>query len=191
LTWECVPVPEQAVLMIADTGVRRQLGASAYNERRAQCESAARFFGVRTLRDVDPETFQARAAGLDPLTRRRARHIISENERVLQTVAAMRRHDPLALGELLDASHLSLRDDFEVSSEALDAIVSIARGEPGCFGARMTGAGFGGCAVALVRAEDARTFSGSVAEKYRRHMHLTPKVYLCQPEQGASLENLP
>ena len=101
----------------------------------------------------------------------------------------MQQEDVQALGELLDASHASLRDDFEVSSPALDAIVEIARKLPGCLGARMTGAGFGGCALALVREEQALDFSREVADQYARQTGLTPSVYLCQAEEGASLSN--
>jgi len=189
LEYQHVPLPPQVAVCVLDTGTRRGLVDSAYNERRTQCESAAHFFGVRALRDVDAGTFRARCMQLDPLTRRRARHIISENERVLQAVQAMQRSDLHALGELLDASHASLRDDFEVSSPALDAIVEIAQKLPGCLGARMTGAGFVGCALALVEADDAGDFSGKVAEAYATRTGLTPSVYLCHPEEGASLSH--
>ncbi len=172
-----------------DTGTRRGLVDSAYNERRAQCESAASFFGVRALRDVTEEAFQARGGQLDPLTHRRARHIISENGRVLQTIQALKRGDLQALGQLLDASHASLRDDFEVSSPALNAIVAIAQELPGCLGARMTGAGFGGCALALVESGSAEDFMRKVAEAYSAQTDLTPSVYLCHPEEGASLSH--
>jgi galactokinase len=142
---------------------------------------------VRALRDVDTATFQARAAGLDEVTRRRARHIVSENERVLQAVAAMRRGDAASLGLSLDASHASLRDDFEVSNQALDEIVAIARRQPGCHGARMTGAGFGGCAVALVDAAVANDFAATVAGQYEEATGLKPNIYVCQAAHGAEI----
>lgn len=189
LAYQHIPLPPQIAVCVLDTGTRRGLVDSAYNERRTQCESAAHFFGVRALRDVEWEAFQARSLQLDPLTRRRARHIISENERVLQAVQAMQRADVQALGELLDASHASLRDDFEVSSPALNAIVEIARKLPGCLGARMTGAGFGGCALALVHVENALNFSRQAADEYAGQTGLTPSVFLCRPEEGASLSN--
>ena len=110
--------------------------------------------------------FEARAGELDEVTRRRARHVVTEDERTLAAAAAMRRGDAVELGRLMDASHASLRDDFEVTNDALNAMVECARGEPGCLGARMTGAGFGGCAVALVEASQAATFAGVVAGKY-------------------------
>jgi galactokinase len=187
LEYQHIPLPPGLVVVILDTSTRRGLVDSAYNERRAQCEAAARFFGVRALRDVDRAAFQARSAGLDEVTRRRARHVVSENERVLEAVAAMRRGDAESLGLSLDASHASLRDDFEVSNRSLDAIVAIARRQPACYGARMTGAGFGGCAVALVRAESAAGFSETVAGEYLRDTGLTPGVYISQPGDGAGL----
>ncbi len=150
LEGQLVPLPSQIAVVILDTGTRRALVGSAYNERRAQCQAAADFFGVAALRDVSLEAFEARAAELDALPRRRARHVITENERTRRSAEAMLRGDVRSLGALMDASHASLRDDFEVSSPALDRMVEIARAQPGCYGARMTGAGFGGCAVALV-----------------------------------------
>jgi len=187
LDFEQIPLPGGLSVAVLDTATRRGLVDSDYNERRAQCDAAVRFFGVRALRDVDRQTFETRAGQLDPLTRRRARHVIRENERVSQAVAAMRRGDMERLGGLLDASHASLRDDFEVSSPALDSMVEIARQAAGCFGARMTGAGFGGCAVALVRAEKVQEFSLHVAQEYTRQTGLTPSVYICQAAAGASL----
>jgi len=187
LDFEQIPLPGGLSVAVLDTATRRGLVDSDYNERRAQCDAAVRFFGVRALRDVDRQTFETRAGQLDPLTRRRARHVIRENERVSQAVAAMRRGDMERLGGLLDASHASLRDDFEVSSPALDSMVEIARQAAGCFGVRMTGAGFGGCAVALVRAEKVQEFSLHVAQEYTRQTGLTPSVYICQAAAGASL----
>jgi len=189
LEYQHIPLPAGRVVVILDTSTRRGLVDSAYNERRAQCEAAARFFGVPALRDVDLTAYQSRAAGLDEVTRRRARHVVSENGRVLQAVAALRRGDADAFGACLDASHASLRDDFEVSNQALDTIVAIARRQPGCYGARMTGAGFGGCAVALLRLESAAEFSAAVASQYRHQTGLTASIYISQPGDGAGLVN--
>ena len=150
---ELVPLPANTAVVVLDTGTRRGLVDSAYNERRAQCQAAAAFFGAPALRDVSMAQFLERADALDPLLRRRARHVISENERTLQAAAAMRAGDAARLGELMNASHASLRDDFEVSSAALDQMAAQARRHPACYGARMTGAGFGGCVAALVAAE--------------------------------------
>ncbi len=188
-----VPLPSGTAVVILDTATRRGLVDSAYNERRAQCEAAARFFGVPALRDVSVEAFQAQTdarsspSGSDEVMFRRARHIITENARTLQAAEAMRLGDAAALGLLMDASHASLRDDFEVSSEELDTMVLCARRERGCYGARMTGAGFGGCAVALVESDSAQAFAQSVAASYRAATGLSPNVYLCTATNGAEI----
>ncbi|MCY4538858.1 MAG: galactokinase, partial [Chloroflexi bacterium] len=161
------PLPPDTVVVILDTNTRRGLVDSAYNERRDQCEAAARHFGVKALRDVDSELFAEREKQLAPLMRARARHVITENERTLRARDAMNAGDAETLGQLMIASHISLRDDFEVSSPALDAIVDCANAEAACYGARMTGAGFGGCAVALVQADGVETFVGRVGACYR------------------------
>jgi len=187
LALEPVPVPAGAVVVVLDTGTRRGLVDSAYNERRSQCEEAARFFGVKALRDVDARTFAARENELDPLVRRRARHVITENDRTVEASKAMRAGDLTRLGQLMDASHASLRDDFEVTNDALNTIVTLARAQPGCFGARMTGAGFGGCAVALVSPEQSEAFVRSVNEKYKQATGNTSQCYVCQAAEGASV----
>ncbi len=124
---------------------------------------------------------------MDDLTFRRARHVVSENERVLLACEAMRVGDAAALGRLLAASHASLRDDFQVSSRELDIMVEIAARQPGCLGARMTGAGFGGCAVALVEAAAADDFVATVAAAYAAATDLAPRLYLCQATDGAGI----
>jgi galactokinase len=160
---------------------------SAYNERREQCEAAARFFGVPALRDVTARSLAEKGLGLEETTLRRARHVVSENARTLQAADAMRRGDAEALGRLMSASHVSLRDDFEVSSRELNRMVECAERQKGCLGARMTGAGFGGCAVALVRAEASQAFVDSVASDYRRVTGLEPRVCVCQATDGAEV----
>ncbi|HID53921.1 MAG TPA: galactokinase [Anaerolineae bacterium] len=184
LETEAVPLPEDTAVIILDTATRRGLVASAYNERRQQCEQAAAFLGVAALRDVTLAVFTAVSSQLDPLIRQRARHVITENQRVLEAVAAMRRGDAARLGVLMNESHLSLRDDFAVSSPELDAMVEIAQAQPGCYGARMTGAGFGGCAVALVRGDTAVTFAQTTAQQYQRKTNLKPHIYICQAAAG-------
>jgi galactokinase len=174
LDYEHIPLPPSLHIAILDTGTRRGLVDSAYNERRAACERAAQMLGVPALRDISPADFQASASKLDEVTRRRAWHVVSENERVLQAVDALRHGDPVTLGQLLDASHASLRDNFEVSSPALDAMVTIARQQPGCYGARMTGAGFGGCAIALISAEATHEFPRHILTQYRQATGLEP-----------------
>lgn len=187
LKYEHVPLPDGVAVVVMDTATRRGLVDSAYNERRAQCETAAKFFGVPALRDVSLDEFQEKSNNLEGTVRRRARHILTENQRVLAAVAAMRAGDGQSLGRLFNESHASLRDDFEVTNEALNHIVDCARANIACFGARMTGAGFGGCAVALVEGNRADTFIGTVREEYRQRSGLDAQFYVCQPSAGAGL----
>ncbi|MBS3967195.1 MAG: galactokinase [Truepera sp.] len=181
-----VPLPPGSIVVILDTATRRGLVDSAYNERRRQCEAAAHYFGVTALRDVSLAQFSAAAAGLEPIIAKRARHVISENERTLQAAEAMRQGHSARLGQLMNASHASLRDDFEVSSAALNAMAEAAQAHPGCFGARMTGAGFGGCAVALVAEAQLTAFVAEVTAHYQRRTSLTPQVTVTTASQGAS-----
>jgi galactokinase len=191
LETELVPLPPQTVVVVLDTATRRGLVDSAYNERRRQCEAAARFFGVPALRDVNMEQFESRSGELDEVTCRRARHVITENARTLRAAEALRRNDPVEMGRLMYGGHASLRDDFEVSTEELDAMVSCARPEDSCYGARMTGAGFGGCAIALVKEEAAATFAASVATCYREATGTEPNVHICAAASGADIVACP
>jgi len=187
LETQAVPLPSGTVVVVLDTATRRGLVDSAYNERRAQCEAAARFFDVPALRDVSVAQFQAKAAQLDELTHRRARHVVTENERTLRAAGVMRQGDAVELGQLMNASHISMRDDFEISCDELNEMVTCAQRENGCYGARMTGGGFGGCAVALVRAGAARAFADAVAACYQESTGITPNVYVCTATNGAEL----
>jgi galactokinase len=182
-----VPLPTGTAVVVLDTATRRGLVDSAYNERRAQCEAAARFFDVRALRDVSVAQFQAQADRLDELTRRRAHHVVTENTRTLQAAQAMRQGDAIELGQLMNASHASLRDDFEVSSNELNAMVACARRHDACYGARMTGGGFGGCAIALVRAEVAHDAADATATWYRATTGIAPNAYICTATDGAKV----
>ena len=182
-----VPIPEGAAIVVLDTSTRRGLVDSAYNQRRAQCESAAAFFQVPALRDVALELFRQLSSGLDDTTRRRARHVITENERTLQAAEAMGRGEVSALGVLMNQSHESLRDDYEVSSDALNAMVECAQAHAACHGARMTGAGFGGCAVAVIDAESADDFVRSTATAYEKKTGHSPAVYVCRATDGAEI----
>jgi galactokinase len=184
---QLVPLPPGTLVVVLDTATRRGLVDSAYNERRAQCEAAAQYFGVPALRDVTSEMFEGRAAGLDEVTRRRARHVITENARTLEAAEVMRRGDAVALGKLMDASHASMRDDFEISRSEMDTMVKLAQEHPSSYGARMTGGGFGGCAVALVRAEVVGQFVTVVGERYRQATGLKPAIYVCEPTNGAEV----
>lgn len=188
LETRAVPIPNSVAVVVLDTATRRGLVDSAYNERRRQCEAAASFFGVRVLRDVDADTFGARSVGLDETIRRRARHVITENARTLAAADALSSGDVGRVGDLMNQSHDSLRRDFEVSRAELDAVVGLAAAHEGCFGARMTGAGFGGCAVALVAREAVEDFTRTIATGYETATGLRPAVYVCRATAGASLD---
>ena len=188
LATRTVALPEWAIIMVLDTATRRGLVDSAYNERRAQCEGAARFFGVRALRDVEEQQFEERAADMDPIMRKRARHVITENARTVAAAAALEAGDLVGVGRLMNESHASLRDDFEVSRAELDTMVSMARSQKGVYGARMTGAGFGGCAVALVERDAAPAVLREVRRLYVAATGLVPALYVCSAAGGASIE---
>ncbi|MEE8451123.1 MAG: galactokinase [Thermoguttaceae bacterium] len=190
LKTEPVPFPPGVAVVVLDTATRRGLVDSAYNERRAQCESAAEFFKVPALRDVQLDLFEQVGSDLDDVTRRRAMHVVTENDRTLQAVEAMRRGEVGALGVLMNKSHESLRDDYEVSSDALNAMVECAQAHAACHGARMTGAGFGGCAVALIDAEAADDFVESTANAYRERTSHEPAIYVCQATDGAAVVDM-
>jgi galactokinase len=187
LETQSVPLPPGTRVVILDTATRRGLVGSAYNERREQCEAAARYFGVPALRDVSVEAFEARAAGLDDVTRRRARHVVTENARTLDAADAMRAGDAVRLGQLMNESHVSMRDDFEISRDEVNVMVACAQGHTAAYGARMTGGGFGGCCVALVKAEEAQAFALEVATCYRESTGLIPAIYVSEATAGANV----
>jgi galactokinase len=187
LALQAVRFPPATAVVVLDTSTRRGLVDSAYNQRRTQCEATARFFQVPALRDVSIERFEQSAAQLDSVTRRRARHVITENDRTVRAAEVMQQGDAVELGRLMNLSHESLRNDFEVSSDALNAMVESALGHPACYGARMTGAGFGGCAVALIREEAAADFVDRTVAAYQQRTGNAPSVYVCQATDGASV----
>jgi galactokinase len=187
LSYEAVPLPEETTVVILNTNVARGLVDSAYNERVAQCQQAAIYFGVDNLREVTIQDFEAQEKDMEAVIRRRARHVITENARTLKAAAYMKVGDAVSLGKAMNASHNSLRDDYEVSCAELDLMVELSLQQPGCYGARMTGAGFGGCAIALVKTQAAEPLAQQVGEQYTKETALIPEVYLCQPEEGASL----
>ena len=189
LETRAVPMPAHVAVVVLDTATRRGLVDSAYNERRSQCEAVARHFGVPLLRDVTEADLAARGAELDATALRRARHVVTESARVLAAAEALARGDAAVVGRLMTESHASLRDDFEVSRAELDAIVEIAMAHEASYGARMTGAGFGGCAVALVRRDGADAFARDVARDYEARVGLRPAVYVCTASEGASIES--
>ena len=183
LTLTAAPLPPGVVVAIMDTGTRRVLAEAAYGDRRAACERAAQALGVEALRDAS----LGQVASLsDEADRRRAHHIVTENQRTLDAAVAMAAGDAGELGRLMTESHVSLRDDYEVSGPGLDAIVDVALASPGCLGARMTGGGFAGCAVALVHAEQADKFERAVLAGYD-HDGLAARVWICGPSAGAGM----
>ncbi len=187
LSTEPIPLPKGTAVLIMDTATRHTHTDSGYNERRKSCERAAQFFGVSHLRDVTIEQFEARAAELDDVTMRRARHIITENERTLAAAAAMKAGDAEKLGELMNASHASLHIDFEVTNNELDIMARIAQAQPGCFGARMTGGGFGGCVVTLVDEKRAEEVGTAVAAQYQSATPLTPQIFVTSASAGTAV----
>ena len=192
LEWRVLPIPPQAAIVIADTSVRRKLTASGYNERRQACEDAVAALsrglpGIRALRDVSLADFNRLCSALPELVEKRARHVVEEIDRSRQAVGLLERGDVAAFGRLMNACHASLRDLYEVSTPELDAMVEIAQGLPGCLGARLTGAGFGGCTVNLVEKTAAMSFAASLAEGYARATGLTPEIYICRAADGARI----
>ena len=191
LTTETVPMPEDARIAVLYSDAPRSLAGSAYNQRRAECEEAVRLLqralpDVRALRDVTPDQLEAHRDLLPPTIYRRARHVVTENDRVLRSVSAMRNNDLSTLGELMLASHASLRDDYEVSSQELDLLVTLAV-NAGALGARLTGAGFGGCAIALCRAENADAIAQSVIEAYNERTGLNGYAFVTVATDGAGV----
>ena len=192
LEHRAVRLPLDGISLVAcHSGSARRLEASAYNERRSQCEAAVREIAalepdVRSLRDVTPEMLDAVRDRLDPVAARRAEHVVHENDRVLATVAALEAGDLATVGRLFAESHDSLRDLYEVSSPELDALVEIAGATPGVLGARLTGAGFGGCTINLVRDEALEGFRAAIFRDYPGRTGLTPRVFVVQPSAGAA-----
>jgi galactokinase len=190
LAYRALPVPETEVkVVVCNTMVRHELAGSEYNVRRAECEEGVRLLAqelprVQALRDVtmaDLERFRPR---LPEVIYRRCRHIVSENDRVIESAAALDCGDLSAFGRLMDQSHRSLRDDYEVSCAELDVMVELARGAEGVYGARMTGGGFGGCTVNLVASQNVDAFKQTVALGYFQATGREPNIYVCTASQG-------
>lgn len=179
-------LPDGLRVLALDTMTRRELAESAYADRRAACERVAAAAGVPALRDLNRESLAA-VADLDPTDRRRAAHVIDENQRTLDAAAALDRGDRDELGRLMAASHRSLRDDYEVSGPALDAMVEASEAAAGCVGARMTGGGFAGCTVAVVEADAVEAFSAEVSERFVAGGGAMPRVIDGTPSRGAEI----
>lgn len=189
LEWSAVELPEGTAIIIADSGIRRSLRTSAYNDRRAACEQAVKLLktylpDVQSLRDVSTVELAAYSDFLPPEIERRAEHVVKEIHRVDQAILALERGDAPMFGGFMYASHKSLRDLYEVSLPELDSLVEIARGMPGIYGARLTGAGFGGCTVNLVQAREAEVFMKGLVEGYLQKTGRKANVYLCRAANG-------
>lgn len=185
-----VPLPDGIRLVLCNTMVKHEIAAGDYNTRRRECEEAvARLAkvmpGIRALRDVTPAQIEEHRALLPGALYRRARHVTTENARVLEARTALERGDLPKLGQLMAESHASLRDDYEVSCRELDLMVELANEFDGCTGARMTGGGFGGCTINLVRAAQVEEFEERIREGYFRAMSITPELYACSAADGA------
>ena len=185
------PVPKDVAVIIVNSNVPHDLVTGEYNTRRWQCEKAAEFFGVKALRDVSVEEFQKREAeltALNVLVAKRARHVVTENQRVLDAVEALKHNDLTRLGELMGQSHESMRDDFEITVPQIDYLVELAQlviGKTG--GARMTGGGFGGCIVALAPHDKVEAVRKIIADNYEKQTGLKEDFYVCTASQGVSL----
>lgn len=193
LTHQSVPLPRGVTVVVADTMKKRHLAGSEYNTRRAECENAVVLLSnvlrkrIRALRDVSLKEFRSAAKFLPPNLAKRARHVISENDRVQQAVRAAKRGDATTLGKLMNESQSSLRDDYEASSPELDIMVEIARSQLGCLGSRLTGAGWGGATVNLVRDEQLNAFVDNVRRTYGERTGFDAWVSPVRASAGASV----
>ena len=191
LSFSLVPIRFEAKIVVCDSRVQRTLGTSEYNKRRAACEEAVsllqpRLGKIKALRDVRIEQLEGNRSLLSESHYRAAHHVISENERVLRGVELLKSNAMAPFGDLLYRSHESLKNDYQVSCRELDLLVDLAREQPGTLGARMTGAGFGGCTVNLVRTEEVERFQEEVSRGYEQKTGREPFIYICVPSQGVT-----
>ena len=188
---ELVPMTDPTVeLLITNTNVKHELTGGEYAQRRAQCEAAAKALGVPSLRDADSNMLERARAKMDPVAYRRARHVIGEIERTVHAAEGVRASNWPTVGQLMYASHASLRDDYEVSCAELDAVVDIALSlgiKGGVYGCRMTGGGFGGCTVALVQSDKVASVSQHIAAEYEKRTKIKPTLFVSRPAAGATV----
>jgi galactokinase len=192
LEWQTSPWPENVAIVIADTAVRRKLTSGEYNKRREACEEAVRLLkqdlpNINALRDVSTEDFNRLSGKLPDEVSKRSRHVVEEIERAKQAPALLESGDIQSFGTLMNKCHISLRDLYEVSCPELDTMVRIAQAIEGCYGARLTGAGFGGCTVNLVAREIVDTFARRLATEYESETGYHPEIYISHPSNGAAL----
>ena len=188
---ELVPMTDPSIeLLITNTNVKHELTGGEYAKRRAQCEEAARILGVASLRDADAGRLEQARSKMDAVVYRRAKHVISEIERTLHAAEGVRAANWPTVGQLMYASHASLRDDYEVSCRELDDVVQIAQSigvQGGVYGCRMTGGGFGGCTVALVQSDKVAAISDRISAEYERRTRIQPTLFVSRPAAGATL----
>lgn len=183
-----ISIPDDLVVMIINSNKQRGLVGSEYNTRRQQCEEAANLFGVKALRDVTFDDFLQQQHQLSPVVAKRAKHVISENERTLAAAKALTQNDLLQLSELMAQSHISMRDDFEITVKEIDTLVDIVKSVLGVQGGvRMTGGGFGGCVVAVMQQQCVQPVIDAVEAQYQKETGLQADIYVCQPSSGASV----
>lgn len=191
LETKATPVPHNVAVMIVNSNVKHDLVTGEYNIRRQQCEAAAKFFGVKALRDVSIQQFREKEAeltALDEDTAKRARHIVTENQRVLEAVEALNQGNIPRLGELMGQSHSSMRDDFEITVPEIDYLVELAQSAIGSEGgARMTGGGFGGCIVAIAPVEKVEAVRQIIADNYEKRTGIKETFYVCTASAGVHL----
>jgi galactokinase len=192
LEWKTIPLPEDLSIVIADTKVRRKLTSGEYNNRRAACEEAVHLLKrdlpeIESLRDVSVEEFNRLAEKLPEVVSKRARHVVEEIERSNQAEALLEAGNIRRFGELMNECHVSLRDLYEVSCPELNVMARIAQSLDGCYGARLTGGGFGGCTANLVAREQAEEFSRSLAKGYQAETGYQPEIYITRASNGAEL----
>ena len=190
-----IPLPADVKLVICNSMVRHALAESAYNQQRAQCEEGVRCLAaadpqISALRDVTLDQLEQGGPGMSAVVYRRCRHVISENSRVCQAADALMRRDLNALGRLMTASHQSLKSDYEVSCRELDVLVDLAQLQQGVCGSRMTGGGFGGCTINLVRMDAVSAFVHAMRDGYTRATGLTPDIYVCAAAGGVAVHPL-
>jgi galactokinase len=183
---EHVPIPQDLIVLVVDSGAGRELQTSAYNDRRNDCEEAARALGASSLREVTLARLEEGRGTMSANAYHRARHVITENERVLATVKALESSDFDEVGHLFAASHRSYAQDFEASLPEIDVLVDIARATPGVIASRLTGGGFGGCTVNLVRREAAESAAPAIVATYQDRVGASARSWLSEPAGGAS-----
>jgi galactokinase len=196
LSHKLVPLPSGVKIVVCNSMLKRGLVDSEYNERRAQCEEGVKIFQktrpeVKALRDVSEQDLHLLSADFPDLLAHRCRHVVTENRRVLDTVIALEASDLQTVGRLMVESHESLRYDFEVSCRQLDILVTLAQNAPGYIGARLTGAGFGGCTVNLVEAKSVTAFQDSLQRAAQSALGYKPEIYVCEAADGASVADIP